>query len=158
MNSPTGQQNLAYHGAGWAKALADECAKAVGGIHISALSMLPPTPNATGHWPELWAVWCAAVQRGVRVGVWLPAPTAIHPATKGNAGAGRRIQEAGMEIHYITGNQLLHAKTCVIDARSVWIGSGNFTAAASHHNHEAYLRADCEEIARQLIQRWESLA
>lgn len=158
MNTSSDTTNLTYHGAGWAKALAAECAQAARTIHISALSMLPPTPNASGHWPELWTEWCKAVARGIQVDVWLPAPTGIHPATKGNVGAGRRIQEAGMRLHYVTGNQLLHAKTCIIDARSVWIGSGNFTAAAAHHNYEAYLRADCDAIAHALIERWQSIA
>jgi len=147
-----------YHGEGWAEHMAEQCALARKSIHISALSMLPPGQNATGDWPELWRAWCAAARRGVRVDIWLPSPTGIHPATKGNIGAGRAIVAAGLGIHFVQGNKLLHAKTVVIDAASVWIGSGNFTAAAAHHNYEAYLQARCPKIARQLIERWEGLA
>jgi len=147
-----------YHGRGWADHMAEECSAARRSIHISALSMLPPGPNAHGDWPELWRSWCAATRRGVRVDIWLAAPTPIHAATRGNFGAGRAITEAGMYIHYVRGPQLLHAKTAVIDAASIWIGSGNFTAAAAHHNHEAYLSARCPSIAKQIIERWESLA
>jgi len=150
--------NLYYHGEGWAEHMAAECEKALRSIHISALSMLPPTPHAQGSWPELWRAWCAAAKRGVRVDVWLPAASPIHPATKGNRGAGNTIQLSGMYIHHVTGNRLLHAKTCVIDEQQIWIGSGNFTAAAAHHNYEAYLRADCPEIARQIVARWKNLA
>ena len=137
--------------------MAEQCALAQTTIHISALSMLPPTPNAIGDWPELWRAWCAAARRGVRVRIWLPAPMQNNAATRGNVNTGRIAVAAGIGINLLSGNRLLHAKTCVIDASSVWIGSGNFTAAAAHHNHEAYLRADCPAIARELIERWESL-
>jgi phosphatidylserine/phosphatidylglycerophosphate/cardiolipin synthase-like enzyme len=79
------------------------------------------------------------------------------PATRGNYGAGRACTAAGIHIHYVTGNRLLHAKTCIIDKHAIWIGSGNFTAAAAHHNHEAYLRADCAKIAAEIVSRWEAL-
>ena len=149
--------NIYYHGAGWAGALAAESNLAMDSIHASALSLAPPTPKATGDWPLLWRAWIAAAERGVAVQIYLPSPTQIHPATKGNIGAMRALIAAGISVHMVQGNNLLHAKTCVIDAHSVWIGSGNFTAAAAHHNFEAYLRADCPKIARELITRWESL-
>jgi phosphatidylserine/phosphatidylglycerophosphate/cardiolipin synthase-like enzyme len=158
MNTEINSANIYYHGEGWAATMAAECAGAQKTIHISALSMLPPTPNATGDWPDLWRAWCAAAKRGIAVNVWLPAPTPIHQATRQNSTTGGKIILNGMGIHYITGSRLLHAKTAVIDARTVWIGSGNFTAAAAHHNYEAYLRAECPTIAKQIIDRWESLA
>lgn len=150
--------NLEYYGANWAYALRLECDQASRSLHISALSLLQPTPNGTGAWPDLWRAWKQAAARGVKVNIWLPAPMPHAPATRGNHGAGRACAEAGIQPHFVTGNRLLHAKTCVIDARSVWIGSGNFTAAAAHHNHEAYLRADCVKIAAAIIARWEELA
>lgn len=158
MSSIPNQANIEYHGESWAAALAADCTGAQSSILASALSLLPPTPNASGSWPELWRAWKAAAARGVRVAVWLPVPSPIHPATRGNFGAGRACTENQIEIHYIAGARLLHAKTCIIDARVVWIGSGNFTAAAAHHNHEAYLRADCAKIAHELASRWEALA
>jgi len=158
MNADIKCAEIYYHGAGWAEHMAECCALAQRSIHVSALSMLPPTQNASGDWPELWRAWCAAARRGVAVHIWLPAPSGIHPATKGNGGAGRAIVDAGMRIHFVQGNKLLHAKTAVIDESSVWIGSGNFTAAAAHHNYEAYIQATCPRIARQVIERWEALA
>ena len=158
MNPEIQSAQLFYHGAGWAGAMAAECAAAQKSIHASALSMHTPTPNAAGDWPELYRAWCAAARRGVRVAIWLPAPTQIHPATKGNITAGRSASASGIEVHYIIGNRLLHAKTAVIDGTSIWVGSGNFTAAAAHFNHEAYLQAKCPHIAKQMIARWESLA
>lgn len=158
MNPQINAANLYYHGGGWAIALAAECAAAQRTIHLSALSMIPPTPNGTGAWPELWCAWKAAAARGVAVHIWLAAPSPIHPATRANMTAGKAASSAGIQMHYITGNRLLHAKTAVIDATTIWIGSGNFTAAAAHHNHEAYMRADCPAIARQIIDRWQSLA
>jgi len=149
---------ISYHGQGWAGALARSCAGARRSIYLSALSLHPPTPNAQGEWPELWRAWCAAVQRGVTVDMWLPAPSPVHPATARNSTAGRTASEAGITMHYVTGVKLLHAKSAVIDAAEIWIGSGNFTAAAAHHNHEAYLQAICPRIAHELISRWKSLA
>lgn len=149
--------NLEYHGAGWAAALRADCDLASRSLHLSALSMLPPGANASGPWPDLWRAWIAAAKRGVDVHLWLPAPMTHNPATRGNFGAGSACTEQGIFIHYATGNRLLHAKSCVVDAHIVWIGSGNFTAAAAHHNHEAYLRADSPKIAAELICRWEAL-
>lgn len=150
--------NVYYYGAGWAAAMADQCAAAQRSIHISALSMIPPTQNATGDWPELWRTWCAAARRGLSVHIYLPSATTIHAATRGNNTAGRVIVANDMHIHLIKGNKLLHAKTVVIDDISVWIGSGNFTAAAAHHNHEAYLQTAHQQIARQLIERWGAIS
>jgi phosphatidylserine/phosphatidylglycerophosphate/cardiolipin synthase-like enzyme len=149
---------VTYHDTEWCEAMAAQCATARYSIHISALSMLPPTPNATGQWPTLWREWCAAARRGVRVDIWLPAPSAIYPASLGNLSAARKIVEAGMFIHSVPGNKLLHAKTCVIDKCSVWVGSGNFTAAAAHHNHESYMQTCSELIASRIVNRLESIA
>ena len=150
--------HLTYHGSGWAAAMAACCAAAQRTIHISALSLLPPTQNAAGHWPELWRAWCAAARRGVAVHIWLPAPMTNAPATRGNFGAGRAITEAGMHVHYVIGNQLLHAKQTVVDEIIIWIGSGNFTSAAAHFNHEAYLSANCPHIGAQIVARLKTLA
>jgi len=150
--------SLQYHAEGWAVALAKDCAAAVRTIHLSALSLVPPTPNGHGSWPELWRALQAAASRGVYVHVWLPAPQPAHPATRGNIGAGRACAEAGINIHYVQGPRLLHAKTAVIDGTILFVGSGNFTAAAAHHNHEHYLRADCPAIAQQIVLRLLSLA
>jgi phosphatidylserine/phosphatidylglycerophosphate/cardiolipin synthase-like enzyme len=149
--------NVTYCGVGWAAALAHECSRARTSIILSALSMQPPTPKASGDWPQLWRAMCEAPKRGVRVRVLLPAPSPIYPATKGNFRAGSELTKEGVEINYIKGPKLLHAKTAIIDNRAVWIGSGNLTAAAAHHNHEAYIRLDSERIACDLLKRWEAL-
>jgi phosphatidylserine/phosphatidylglycerophosphate/cardiolipin synthase-like enzyme len=39
----------------------------------------------------------------------------------------------------------------LIDGRIVWCGSGNFTAAAAHHNHEAYIRSEDVTIAAAIV-------
>lgn len=157
MTSEIIEQNLRYYGAEWAEVMADECRAASESIHVSALSLHPPTIHGSGAWPRLWKTWIEVAKKGIPINFWLPAPTKIHPATRNNTVSGAAIVANGMFVHYVTGNRLLHAKTCIIDAKSVWIGSGNFTAAASHHNHEAYLRADCPAIAERIITRWKSL-
>jgi phosphatidylserine/phosphatidylglycerophosphate/cardiolipin synthase-like enzyme len=146
-----------YHGADWAAAMRAECDHAQTSILITALSVLPPGRDASGPWPELYAAWKTAAQRGIKVRVWLPAPSAAHPATRQNHTSAIKMAAAGLFPHLVPGAKLLHAKTCTIDCKSVWIGSGNFTCAAAHHNHEAYLRADCAHIARELAARWEQL-
>ena len=158
MNQTAAASNVMYHGEGWAEAMGEACALAMDSIHVSALSILPPTSNASGDWPELWRAWCAASRRGVAVDIWLPSPNEKAPATLGNGTAGRAIVDSGMNVHFVQGTRLLHAKTCVIDAATVWIGSGNFTAAAAHHNYEAYLEAHSQVIAQCLIERWQGLA
>lgn len=149
---------LHYHGDGWANDLWDDCANAKTSIHISALSLQPPTPRGRGHWPELWDAWKNAALRGVQIDFWMAEPTPVHPATGKNYSAGEALAQMGAHPHYVKMPRLLHAKTVCIDRAVIWIGSGNFTAAAAHHNHEAYLSAYCPTIAEQLIKRWESLA
>jgi len=150
--------NVTYHSTAWAAALTLASAAAKKSIHLSALSLLPPTPNATGTWPELWRTWCAAAQRGVTVDLWLPTPCHAHPATRANFRAGEACAKNGIKIHYVNPSKLLHAKTAVVDEQIAWIGSGNFTAAAAHHNHEAYIEVHSAKIAREIISRWKLLS
>lgn len=146
--------NVAYHGTEWAKGMAYDIKQATQSIHLTALSIHRPTKNGRGAWPDLINAWKAAALQGVRIDLWLPAPSHTHPATLQNMTVGKYLSDQGLNIHLVKPTKLLHAKTCVIDRRIVWIGSGNFTAAAAHHNHEAYMRAECPKIAEELITRW----
>lgn len=46
----------------------------------------------------------------------------------------------GVKAFLLPSMKLLHAKTVMIDNKIAWAGSGNWTAAASNHNHEFYIR------------------
>jgi len=150
--------NIHYHETGWARALALQCNQAQTTISLCAMSLLVPRLNTKSEWAELWQSWCTAVQRGVRVDIWLAAPQQNAAATKGNASAGSALVAAKIGLHFVRGNKLLHAKTAVIDMQHVWIGSGNFTLAAATENHEAYISMHSPAIAQQITQRLRGLA
>ena len=88
--------------------------------------------------------------------MWLAAPQATAAATKGNAGAGKCAVAAGLSICYVRGQHLLHSKALVVDASTAWVGSGNFTLAATSENFESYLRVTDDAISDRLIKHMES--
>lgn len=142
----------------WAQTMADDCATAQDSIAASALSLLPPRHPSQTPFGRLWQSWVDAAARGVRVVIFLAAPSKHHPATAQNITAGRIAREAGILTRLVPQPGLLHAKTLVIDASRVWIGSGNFTAAAAHHNHEIYCRFDSPQCAARIVERWNNIA
>jgi phosphatidylserine/phosphatidylglycerophosphate/cardiolipin synthase-like enzyme len=147
--------HLAEH---WATELAHDCTQADDTITISALSLQPPRhPNGLP-FSVLWQSWLDAAARGVSVQFFLPSPSPIHPATARNATAARTAWENGMCTRFVPQPNLLHAKSVIIDTRIVWIGSGNMTTAAAHHNHEIYIRFLSPEIAKRISHRWHAIA
>lgn len=142
----------------WAQELAVDCANAAYGITISSLSMQPPRHPSLTDFGILWQSWVDATRRGVRVEFFLASPSKSHPATARNASAGALAFQAGMHVRYVPQPNLMHAKSIIIDDKTVWIGSGNMTAAAAHHNHEIYVRFEAPEIAARIKKRWESIA
>lgn len=141
----------------WAEAMRADVAAATASVSLSALSLQPPITRTPGAWPALWHALTAAADRGVRVRLYLPQPTNTHPATRFNDATCAKASAAGIRCHLIRGPRLLHCKSLVIDATVSWIGSGNFTAAACHHNIEAYLRAADPAIAAAIQTRWDAL-
>lgn len=138
----------------WAELQAHDCTAARQRITISALSCLPPKTKTPGAWPRLWAAWADAAGRGIKVTLYLPAPSAIHPASFQNGQTAIKAHAAGIKCHMIKGPRLLHCKSIAIDENICWIGSGNFTSAAAHHNLEAYTRTISAEMVEQLLKRW----
>jgi phosphatidylserine/phosphatidylglycerophosphate/cardiolipin synthase-like enzyme len=139
------------HTTNWAGALAAACMDAQHSISISAISMFPPLRHSEAPFSHLWAAWTAAAKRGVQVQFFLPAPQPAHPATLRNASAAAIAFKAGMRTRFVPGPRLLHAKSIVIDARNVWIGSGNMTAAAACLNHEFYVNFISEDCAARIL-------
>lgn len=157
MNDTERGASLTYHGEDWAQAMADDCKAAKLTLHMTALSCQPPRTKTPGEWPELYQTWLDAVSRGLSVEIWLPTASPSHPATRFNLESARRMIADGINAHIIPVRNLLHAKTCIIDSKISYVGSGNFTAAAAHHNHEAYIRTECPLVATKLIARWKAL-
>lgn len=149
--------NTELHLSAWAATLTAECRQAQQSIIISALSCLPPRTKTPGQWPDLWQSWVDAAARGIAVTLYLPLPTNHHGATVQNLQVATDAARVGIVCRLIKGPQLLHCKSVVIDRYAVWIGSGNFTAAACHHNHEAYIRTDCPAFAERILARWEAI-
>lgn len=142
----------------WALEIAADCENSQLEIMVSSLSMQPPRRPAQTPLGRLWQAWTDAAARGVQVNFFLAAPSKIHPATAQNATAAALAFKAGMQTRYIPQPNLLHAKSVIIDDLICWIGSGNMTAAAAHHNHEIYVRFESQEIARRIKNRWQLLA
>jgi phosphatidylserine/phosphatidylglycerophosphate/cardiolipin synthase-like enzyme len=138
------------HTTDWSQALRRDIESAALCVSLSSLSMLPPTPRQAGAWPELWRALLAAPQRGVATTVVLPKPTSVHPATLQNYKAAVLLAAARVRVLWCPGPRLLHAKTCAVDKRIAWVGSGNFTQAAAAHNHEAWTRLEDPPLAAHL--------
>lgn len=138
----------------WAAPLALDLDAARESILISALSLHPMRKVSASNIGRLWLGLAGAVARGVAVDFILPAPARSHPATAINGQAAEALHAIGARCHFAPPARLLHAKTAVIDRATVWIGSGNWTAAATAHNHEAYLRITCNNIAERVRANW----
>jgi phosphatidylserine/phosphatidylglycerophosphate/cardiolipin synthase-like enzyme len=145
-------------GASWAEKMAEDIDAAHEKIIITALSVHLPTQLRHGNYAKLWQALERAAGHKLQIDFYLPASHAAHAATLKNNGVCQRLKEMGIYTHQIPPSHLLHAKTCVIDSEIVWVGSGNWTAAAANHNHEAYIRTKSRKIALDITARWELLA
>ena len=130
------------HTAEWSKALGDALKTSESKITLTALSFLPPSH----HKPDIFGLFYSAlIDRASRIKeavIILPMPSPSHPATQQNGTAAKTLRAIGCTVWLHPIANLLHAKTCCIDHAEAWIGSGNFTAAAAHHNREAWMQTD----------------
>lgn len=124
----------------WALHLALDISAAQRSVIMTALSLLPPRTLKPDDFSGVWLALAAAVRRGVAVQMALPSPTVAHPATLRNDAAAAALRDIGAVPIMVPPINLLHAKTVSIDSRIAWVGSGNFTAAAAHHNRECWSR------------------
>lgn len=141
----------------WAPPLTQDIGYAQHSIYITVLSMHTPRHSTDSKYCKLFENLKAAIKRGLIVHVALPAASKTHGATLMNTGTLNELASIGATVHSIPMPNLLHAKTVLIDENIVWIGSGNWTAAAAHHNHEIYNRTESHYIARVLAKHWEEL-
>lgn len=134
----------------WPALLAHDVIEARRSITLTSLSLLIPGASAGNPFAALFRCLVAAAARGVRVEIFLAAPSKAHPATAQNATMARRAHDQGVIVCLVPGPRLLHAKTALLDGRVAWAGSGNLTAAASTHNHEFFLRTCDQDAVAQL--------
>jgi phosphatidylserine/phosphatidylglycerophosphate/cardiolipin synthase-like enzyme len=130
--------------------MANDFNEAESSITLTALSLLPPRSTNGSPFSAWWIALLAAAARGVKVRIKIAASTPAHPATLRNNRVAIEAHAAGMIVDLVPGARLLHAKTARIDSSLSWVGSGNFTAAAAHHNFEAWLRDSTVETASAL--------
>ncbi len=138
----------------WAAPLAADIAAARYSVMISSLSMHPPRGRSGNNLGLLFDALAAAAARGVTVDIVLAAVSKSHPATAFNNAAAATLAALGCRAHFARPERLLHAKTCVVDFEIVWVGSGNWTAAAATFNHEAYIRAESCAMAATMRDHW----
>lgn len=134
----------------WASLLAHDLEGARESITLTALSAQPTEPHSLTPIAAVWRALTAAASRGVACRLILAAPQTAHPATAINRSAARWAEHRKIACYLVPGPSLLHAKTCTIDDRLAWIGSGNLTIAASATNKECWARIDSGIIAARL--------
>jgi phosphatidylserine/phosphatidylglycerophosphate/cardiolipin synthase-like enzyme len=138
----------------WAAPLARDIADARASVLITSLSLQPRKRDSAHPMSLLWRAIEFAIEAGAGVTFVMPAPSRSHPATAFNLSAAADLQAIGARVAFAPPANLLHAKTVCIDSQVAWVGSGNWTAAASAHNREAYIRAVCPALADSLSRHW----
>lgn len=146
-------QNTTLH-TDWARPLATDIAAARASVLLTSLSLQPRRRDGEHPISLLWSAMETAARAGARVLFILPAPSRVHPATAFNLSAAADLHAIGVLSAFAPAANLLHAKTASIDGLIAWVGSGNWTAAASAHNREAYIRAECPALAASLSRHW----
>lgn len=150
-------ENVTLHFA-WAAPLTADIDAAASHISISSLSLHPPRHAGASPIALLWDSLKKASSRGVIIDFYLPQVARSHPATALNQNAAATLHGIGVRVAFAPPANLLHAKTVAVDESILWCGSGNWTAAATAHNHESYLRVVCPSIAREMVNHWRGLA
>jgi phosphatidylserine/phosphatidylglycerophosphate/cardiolipin synthase-like enzyme len=138
----------------WALPLVADIDAAQVSLLFTSLSLHPPRKMDDKPIARLWQAIEDAARRKVQIDFVLPQTSKSHPATAFNSSAAARLHACGAHPHAAPPARLLHAKTAIIDGSIVWVGSGNWTAAATAHNHEAYLRVCSPHLAAQLRNNW----
>lgn len=138
----------------WARPLANDIAQARHTVIITSLSLQPRKPDNTHPISLLWSAMETAARTGAVITFILPRPSTTHTATAYNMAAAADLSRLGIRSVFAAPANLLHAKTCIIDGSTVWVGSGNWTAAAAAHNREAYIRCESAALAEKLRAAW----
>ena len=66
----------------------------------------------------------------------------------------QKLVSAGISVLVDDKHAIAHNKVMIIDGKTVFTGSFNFTEAAEHHNAENSLRVNDEALAAQYAANW----
>lgn len=100
----------------------------------------------------------AAAKRGVPVFVLLERDEdSRSQVNKANEDTAKRLRKAGIVPVFDSAGKTMHAKIAVIDRRSVFLGSHNFTQSALKYNHEVSLLVDSPVVAEELLRYTRSI-
>jgi phosphatidylserine/phosphatidylglycerophosphate/cardiolipin synthase-like enzyme len=143
---------LSLHLEEWSPALLADLRAAQHTITIAAHSFMVPIGAARTSWLQTWETLIEKSNQYCAVNLYLAAPLLSHPATLNNVHAATKAHKHGIRCTLLKPPRVLHAKFAVIDNHLTWVGSGNMTAAAHHHNREVWLRCEKLAIASELLE------
>jgi phosphatidylserine/phosphatidylglycerophosphate/cardiolipin synthase-like enzyme len=92
-----------------------------------------------------------AVKRGVQVNVILEV-TSDHTndLTRQNMKTKTLLEEKGVTVYLDSPKKTTHTKLVLVDGRSVFLGSHNFTSSALKHNNEISVLIEQPQLARKV--------
>lgn len=97
--------------------------------------------------------------RGVRVRVILEtASEGDDDVVRANHHTAKRLRDAGVEVAFDDPQRRYHGKFVVVDGRTVFLGSHNWTDSALRYNREVSVRIDDPSLAHQLLDYAAALA
>jgi phosphatidylserine/phosphatidylglycerophosphate/cardiolipin synthase-like enzyme len=102
-----------------------------------------------------------AARRGVRVHVFLDVSDDEDFSTEANRAVAKDLRRHGITVQFDAPGRTTHTKLVIIDQRSVFLGSHNFTHSALRHNNEASVLIESPKLAQQArayLQRIEALS
>ena len=131
----------------WPIRMTNDFNQAQSTIVLSTLHYVAPEKKQLTNFYHLHTALCAAGDRGLDVMVLMAQPSRRHPATSSNIRAANALADHNILTKFVPQSHLMHAKTAVIDNSILWVGSGNMTPAAAHHNFEVFTRTESTDLA-----------
>jgi phosphatidylserine/phosphatidylglycerophosphate/cardiolipin synthase-like enzyme len=104
------------------------------------------------HGRQMMELLGETTKRGVRVRVILETSNEQgDDVARANHHTAQRLRDAGVEVAFDGPQRRCHGKFAVVDGRTTFLGSHNWTDSALRHNREVSVRIDDEALARQLL-------
>ena len=116
-----------------------------------ALYMFKTDKDSSSPTSQLLNAMLRALERGVQVGIIFETAGKTDITTKYNTHTGKTLTSAGAKIVFDSPDQRLHTKMCVIDSKTVYIGSHNYTFSAMERNAEVTVRIRSPEVAAESL-------
>ncbi|MDR0453318.1 MAG: phospholipase D-like domain-containing protein [Deferribacteraceae bacterium] len=116
-----------------------------------ALYMFRTDSNSSAPPVQLRNAMLKALERGVKVGVVLELGEKSDITTHYNTYTGKALKNAGATVVFSKPERRMHTKMCVVDGKTVFIGSHNYTSSAMLKNSEVTVRVRSPEIASESL-------